>query len=75
MTLLAQDHELRRQMGDASLEKLAGQTPDLWAEALELAVHEIMRLPSVRGAESGPADRGAASSRRGSTPKTSSDVE
>jgi glycosyltransferase involved in cell wall biosynthesis len=63
MTLLAHDSDLRRRMGDASIAKLAGQTPDLWAEALELAVQEIVAMPSVHGEAHRPAERGAASSR------------
>jgi glycosyltransferase involved in cell wall biosynthesis len=47
MTLLARDAELRRRMGRASVEKVAGQTPDLWAEAFEQAVEKILSMPRV----------------------------
>jgi glycosyltransferase involved in cell wall biosynthesis len=47
MTLLAGDAELRRRMGRASVEKVAGQTPDLWAEAFEQAIEKILSTPRV----------------------------
>jgi glycosyltransferase involved in cell wall biosynthesis len=48
MTLLACDEQLRRRMGRASVERVAGQTPELWAEAFERAVARILSMPPVR---------------------------
>jgi glycosyltransferase involved in cell wall biosynthesis len=45
MTLLARDAELRRRMGKASVEKVEGQAPDMWAEAIEQAVEKILSMP------------------------------
>ena len=47
MTLLARDAELRRRMGKASVEKVEGQAPDMWAEAFEQAVEKILSMPRV----------------------------
>jgi glycosyltransferase involved in cell wall biosynthesis len=49
MTLLARSDDMRRRMGRASLDKVAGQTPALWAEAFERAVEKILAMPPVRG--------------------------
>jgi hypothetical protein len=53
MSLLACDPELRRKMGEASRERVAGQTPDLWAEAFEQAIATILETPRVRDARAG----------------------
>jgi glycosyltransferase involved in cell wall biosynthesis len=42
MTVLARDAELRQRMGRASAERVAGQTPDMWADAFEHAVEMIL---------------------------------
>jgi glycosyltransferase involved in cell wall biosynthesis len=47
MSVLARDAELRRRMGKAGADRVAGQTPDLWAEAFERAVVNIIAMPSV----------------------------
>jgi glycosyltransferase involved in cell wall biosynthesis len=47
MTLLTRDAELRRRMGKASVEKVEGQAPDMWAEAFEQAVEKIVSMPRV----------------------------
>jgi glycosyltransferase involved in cell wall biosynthesis len=44
MMLLAADPELRTKMGEASRRKVAGQTPEVWAEAFEHAVERIVAL-------------------------------
>jgi glycosyltransferase involved in cell wall biosynthesis len=46
MTLLAQDADLRQRMGMASAQKVAGQSPELWAEAFEQAVEAIFAMPT-----------------------------
>jgi glycosyltransferase involved in cell wall biosynthesis len=48
MTLLARDPQLRIRMGEASVEKVVGQTPDAWAEAFEQAVHRILSMPRLK---------------------------
>jgi glycosyltransferase involved in cell wall biosynthesis len=50
MTLLTDDRELRRQMGAASAEKVAGQTPELWAQAFECAIERTVSMPRARDA-------------------------
>jgi glycosyltransferase involved in cell wall biosynthesis len=52
MTMLVRDAELRRRMGRASVEKVAGQTPDVWAEAFEQAVEKILSMPRVSDSRS-----------------------
>lgn len=52
MTLLARDSGLRQSMGRASAKKVAGQSPDLWAEAFERAVDGIVSLPPIKDLES-----------------------
>jgi glycosyltransferase involved in cell wall biosynthesis len=48
MALLAHDAALRRRMGEASAEKVAGQSPELWAQAFVQAVEKIISMPPVR---------------------------
>jgi glycosyltransferase involved in cell wall biosynthesis len=48
MQLLAGDESLRKRMGDAARAKVAGQSPAVWAEALEEAVGTILSLPRTR---------------------------
>jgi glycosyltransferase involved in cell wall biosynthesis len=48
MMTLAGNDELRRTMGAASATKVAGQSPNDWAEAFESAVHKILLLPPTR---------------------------
>ena len=48
MGVLARNPQLRIRMGEASKAKVAGQTPDLWAEAFEQAVEKILEMPPVR---------------------------
>jgi glycosyltransferase involved in cell wall biosynthesis len=48
MTVLVRDPERRRRMGEASIAKVSGQTPYLWAEAFEQAVEQILSMPRVR---------------------------
>jgi len=57
MSLLARDPELRRRMGEASREKVAGQTPHLWAEAFEQAIGTIVETPRVRDSRPRRRDR------------------
>jgi glycosyltransferase involved in cell wall biosynthesis len=45
MALLAGDAELRRRMGDASRAKVAGQSPDDWAQGFEDAIDRILEFP------------------------------
>jgi glycosyltransferase involved in cell wall biosynthesis len=45
MALLAGDPGLRRRMGEASRERVAGQSPDFWANAFEDAIGRILALP------------------------------
>ena len=44
MAVLARDAALRQRMGRASVSKVAGQTPELWAVAFEQAVEKILSL-------------------------------
>ena len=53
MTLLAFDAQLRRRMGRASVKRVVGQTPELWAEAFEQAVVKILSMPPVREGRGG----------------------
>lgn len=48
MTLLARDPGLRTRMGEASVEKVVGQTPDVWAESFERAVDRILSMPRLK---------------------------
>jgi glycosyltransferase involved in cell wall biosynthesis len=48
MALLARDAGLRQRMGEASAEKVRGQTPDVWAKAFEEAVEKINSQPRIR---------------------------
>jgi glycosyltransferase involved in cell wall biosynthesis len=48
MMLLAEDRELRAKMAEASRRKVAGQTPDVWAEAFEQAIEGIVATPRGR---------------------------
>lgn len=48
MTLLARDGDLRQRMGKASVEKVTGQAPAIWAEAFEHAVAKIVSMPRLR---------------------------
>jgi glycosyltransferase involved in cell wall biosynthesis len=48
MELLAGDQSLRGRMGAAATAKVAGQSPHLWAEAFEEAVHKLLALPTIR---------------------------
>jgi glycosyltransferase involved in cell wall biosynthesis len=48
MALLARDEALRRRMGGASADTVAGQTPGLWAEAFERAVEKILSMSPIR---------------------------
>jgi glycosyltransferase involved in cell wall biosynthesis len=48
MTLLAHDAELRQRMGAASVSRVAGQAPELWAEAFEQAIDKIILMPPIR---------------------------
>ena len=57
MAKLANDAELRRRMGRASIERVAGQTPERWAEAFEQAVEVILAMPPVRATETARALR------------------
>jgi glycosyltransferase involved in cell wall biosynthesis len=52
MTLLARDADLRRRMGRASVKRVAGQAPELWAVAFEQAVDEILSMPPTRDCRS-----------------------
>jgi glycosyltransferase involved in cell wall biosynthesis len=55
MTSLARDPGLRARMGAASVEKVAGQTPDAWAEAFERAVDCILSTPQLKDDQRIPA--------------------
>jgi glycosyltransferase involved in cell wall biosynthesis len=60
MTVLARGEDLREAMGAASVRKVAGQSPDAWAEAFEQAVGKILAMPRTSdsrpvGALRGPA--------------------
>jgi glycosyltransferase involved in cell wall biosynthesis len=48
MTLVARDHNLRHRMGQASMQKVAGQSPEVWADAFEHAIERILSMPRVR---------------------------
>jgi glycosyltransferase involved in cell wall biosynthesis len=49
MLVLTRDEGLRRRMGAASASRVAGQTPEAWAEAFEQAVNGILsRRPALR---------------------------
>jgi glycosyltransferase involved in cell wall biosynthesis len=48
MVLLARDPEVRRRMGSASVQKVSGQAPEMWAAAFEQAVEQILAMPPVR---------------------------
>jgi len=52
MTLLARDAELRRRLGNAAVAKVAGQSPEVWAEAFEHAVEKIVSMPPVQSRRS-----------------------
>lgn len=58
MSRLACDPELRRRMGEASKQRVAGQTPDHWAEAFEQAIGTIVEMPRVRDVRHGWRYRG-----------------
>jgi glycosyltransferase involved in cell wall biosynthesis len=45
MTTLASDQELRRRMGRASSQRVADQTPEIWAVAFEAAVEKVLATP------------------------------
>jgi glycosyltransferase involved in cell wall biosynthesis len=52
MELLARDPGLRARMGEASARKIAGHTPERWAEGFEGAVEAILARPRVgKGSE------------------------
>jgi glycosyltransferase involved in cell wall biosynthesis len=57
MSLLARDGALRRRMGNASHEKVAGRTPELWAQEFELAVERILAMPPAKAFSSNPSGR------------------
>jgi glycosyltransferase involved in cell wall biosynthesis len=63
MNLLARDPDLRARMGEASVQKVVGQTPGAWAEAFERAVDRILSMPPLEADEpiSGGAVRGVTS--------------
>jgi glycosyltransferase involved in cell wall biosynthesis len=48
MTLLARAPELRYRMGQASVHKVAAQSPELWADRFEHAVERILSMPRVK---------------------------
>jgi glycosyltransferase involved in cell wall biosynthesis len=48
MLVLMQDEAVRRRMGAASASRVAGQTPDAWAEAFEQAVDKILSRRPAR---------------------------
>jgi glycosyltransferase involved in cell wall biosynthesis len=60
MTVLAQDPALRRRMGQASRDKVSGQTPDLWAEAFEEAIDKILAMPRIADTRPSRRPRGSA---------------
>lgn len=47
MELLALDPDLRARMGETSARKIAGHTPERWAEDFELAVERILSMPGL----------------------------
>jgi glycosyltransferase involved in cell wall biosynthesis len=58
MTMLAHDADLRRRMGSASVNLVAGQAPEAWAVAFEEAVDAIVSMPRIRD---DPSDRSGSS--------------
>jgi glycosyltransferase involved in cell wall biosynthesis len=50
MARLVDDGALRKQMGEAAREKVAGQTPDVWAKAFEHAIDAILTMPRTADA-------------------------
>ena len=48
MEKLARDKELRKRMGMISAQKIAGNTPERWAEDFEKAIDSILTLPRAR---------------------------
>jgi glycosyltransferase involved in cell wall biosynthesis len=48
MRRLVDDAELRKSMGEAATQTVAGQTPEIWAEAFERAVSETLSMPRNR---------------------------
>jgi glycosyltransferase involved in cell wall biosynthesis len=60
MTVLARDEALREAMGSASVRKVAGQSPDAWAEAFERALDKILAMPRTSDSRSVGAVRGPA---------------
>jgi glycosyltransferase involved in cell wall biosynthesis len=63
MTALARDKDLRDAMGAASIRKVAGQSPDVWAEAFERAVDRILVMPRTSDSRSVGALQGARASK------------
>lgn len=57
MSRLAHDHALRRRMGDASGERVAGQSPAQWADAFEHAVAKVLGMPRARDARTSRGER------------------
>lgn len=60
MAVLARDEALREAMGSASVRKVAGQSPDAWAEAFERALDKILAMPRTSDSRSVGAVRGPA---------------
>jgi glycosyltransferase involved in cell wall biosynthesis len=60
MTVLARDEDLREAMGAASVDKVARQSPDAWADAFERALDEILAMPRTSDSRSVGALRGPA---------------
>jgi glycosyltransferase involved in cell wall biosynthesis len=52
MELLARDEALRRRMSKAAIAKVAGQSPELWAEAFERAIEKITSMSPIRNERS-----------------------
>jgi glycosyltransferase involved in cell wall biosynthesis len=48
MALVTRDHDLRYRMGQASVQKVAGQSPEIWADAFEHAIERILSMPRVK---------------------------
>jgi glycosyltransferase involved in cell wall biosynthesis len=48
MELLARDEALRRRMSKAAIDKVAGQSPEVWAEAFERAIEKITSMSRIR---------------------------
>jgi glycosyltransferase involved in cell wall biosynthesis len=63
MTVLARAKELRDAMGAASIRKVAGQSPDAWAEAFERALDRILAMPRTSDSRSVGALQGARASK------------